>query len=58
MDLKDKIWKGLEWISLDQERDKQQVDVDSVMNTRVPCNEGNFFDHLKDKQFTNRDLLH
>jgi len=29
-------WKGIEWIDLDQDRDRWRARVDAAMNVRVP----------------------
>jgi hypothetical protein len=36
MDLKERVWGGMDWIDLAEDRDKWRVLVITVMNLRVP----------------------
>jgi hypothetical protein len=36
MDLREIGWEGVDWIHLDQDRDRWRASVNTVMNLRVP----------------------
>jgi hypothetical protein len=36
MDLREIVWKGVDWINLAQDKDKWQALVNTVMNFRIP----------------------
>jgi hypothetical protein len=42
-DLQEIGLRGMEWIDVAQDRDRQQTLVNAVMNLHVPQNAGNFF---------------
>ena len=41
MDLREVGWEGMDWIDLDQNRDRLRALVNAVMNLRVPKNAAN-----------------
>ena len=41
MDLPKLVWKGVTWINLTEDRDKQQAVVNMVMNLRIQYNAEN-----------------
>jgi hypothetical protein len=40
MDLREIGWNGMDWIDLDQDKDRWMVLVNTVMKLRVPYNAG------------------
>jgi hypothetical protein len=48
----------MDWIELAQNRDRRRTLVNSVMNLRVPKNEGNFLISWKPVSFSRKTLLH
>jgi len=46
MNLKDSGWEDMDWISLDQHRDKRQASVNMVMNQWEPKSVRNFLTSL------------
>jgi hypothetical protein len=42
MDVREMGWEGVDWIHLDQERDRLRAGVNTIMNLWVPQNAGNF----------------
>ena len=57
MHLKEKGCKGLDWISLADDKEKWR-DVDTVMNRRVPQNTGHFLTNGGTVSLSTRTLLH
>ena len=58
MDLQ-QVWCGyVDWIGLDQDRDRWRTLVSAVMNLWVPWNAGNFFTSCKPVSFSRRTLDH
>jgi len=41
MDLEDVQWGSMDWIDLDEDRDRWRALVNAIMNFRVPRNAGN-----------------
>jgi hypothetical protein len=59
MDLREVGWRGVDWIDLDQDRDRwRRALVYTVMNLLVPKNTGNFLSSLGHFSFSGRTLLH
>jgi hypothetical protein len=58
MNLQEAGCGGMDWIELDQDRDKWKSLVNSVMNLRVSYNAGNFLTGFKPVSFSRRTLLH
>jgi hypothetical protein len=50
--------RGMDWISVAQDRDRWLDLVNAVMNIRVQQNAGNFFSSLGRFSFSERTLLH
>jgi hypothetical protein len=42
IDLRESVWRGVDWIAMVQDRDQWRPLVNAVINIRVPLNAGNF----------------
>jgi hypothetical protein len=58
MDLREVGLEGMDWIDLDQNRDRLRAVVNSVMNLRVPKNAANFLTSCVPINLSGRHLLH
>jgi hypothetical protein len=58
MDLREIGWDGMDWIDLDQDRDKWRALVNTVMNLRVPQNAGKFLSSCRIGGSSRRAQLH
>jgi hypothetical protein len=58
MDLRDIGWGGMDWIDLDEDRNKWRALVNTVMNLRVPENVGKFLSSCATGGFSRRAHLH
>jgi hypothetical protein len=57
-DLQDVGCGGMEWIDLDQDKEKWLGHVNALMNHRVPKNTRNFLSSCKPVSFSRKNLLH
>jgi hypothetical protein len=58
MDLKEVEWEVVDWMLLALDRDQWWAVVNTVMNFRVPQNEGNFLTICVTISFSRKTLLH
>jgi hypothetical protein len=58
MDLREIGWGGMDWIDVAQDRDQWRAFVKTVMNLRVPNNDGKFLSIYATGSFSRRDLVH
>jgi hypothetical protein len=58
MGLREKVWGGMDWIDLAQNRDQWRALVNTAINLQVPQNVGKFVSSCTTGSFSRRAHLH